>query len=112
MLWLSRVASEKNSLRPSPPENVAMAVEHFVDIVQRGVVLLDGFEYLIAHNDFSSVLALLHDINEKLSVQDAILLLPLDPATFADREFALVRREVRLLGPLAIEYEEPAKIRH
>ena len=112
VLWLSRVASEKNSVRPSPPENVAMAIDHFVDIGQKGVVLLDGFEYLIAHNDFSSVLALLHDINEKLSVQDAILLLPLDPATFADREFALVRREVRLLGPLAIEYEEPAKIRH
>jgi len=89
-----------------------MAVEHFVDIVQRGVVLLDGFEYLIAHNDFSSVLALLHDLNEKASLQDAILLIPMDPMTLNEREFALVRREVRLLGPLAMEYEGAAKVPH
>jgi len=109
ILWLSRVASEKNAVRPSPPENVAMAIEHFVDIGQKGVVLLDGFEYLIAHNDFPSVLALLHDVNEKISLQDAILLMPMDPATFNEREFALIRREVRLLGPLAMEYAEPPR---
>jgi len=101
ILWLSRTASEKNSVRPSPPENVAMAVEHFVDVGLRGVVLLDGLEYLIAHNDFSSVLALLHDLNEKMAMQDAILLVPLDPATFNERDLAMIRREVRFLGPLA-----------
>ena len=101
ILWLSRVASEKNSVRPSPPENVAMAIDHFVDVGQRGVVLLDGFEYLVSHNDFSSVLALVHDLNEKVSLQDAILLLPIDPAALNEKEIALIRREVRAIGPLA-----------
>lgn len=101
ILWLSRVASEKNSVRPSPPENVAMAIDHFVDVGQRGVVLLDGFEYLVSHNDFSSVLALVHDLNEKVSLQDAILLLPIDPGALNEKEIALIRREVRAIGPLA-----------
>jgi len=58
ILWLSRVANQKNCVRPSPPENVAMAVEHFISVGQDSVVLLDGFEYLVAHNDFPSILAL------------------------------------------------------
>jgi archaellum biogenesis ATPase FlaH len=110
ILWLSRTASEKNSIRPSPPENVAMAIEHFVDVGDRSVVLLDGFEYLVSHNDFNSVLALLHDLNEKVAVKDAILLVPLDPATFNERELALIRRDVRFLGPLAEESIEPERL--
>ncbi len=110
ILWLSRVAAEKNSVRPSPPEKVALAVEHFISVGQNTVVLLDGFEYLVAHNDFSSVLALLHDLNEIVALHDAILLIPIDPSTFQGREFALVRREATLLGPLAEEYNEIAAI--
>src|SRR5205823_2774700 len=64
VLWLSRVATEKNAIRPSPPENVAMAIEHFIEASERPVVLMDGFEYLVSHNDFGSVLALMHDLNE------------------------------------------------
>lgn len=101
ILWLSRVATEKNSVRPSPPEKVDMAIEHFISVGENAVVLLDGFEYLIAHNDFSSVLALLHDLNEIVALHDAIMLIPMDPSAFADREFALIRREATLLGPMA-----------
>ncbi|HEY7588342.1 MAG TPA: DUF835 domain-containing protein [Thermoplasmata archaeon] len=111
ILWLSRVATEKNSVRPSPPEKVALAVEHFISVGQNAVVLVDGFEYLIAHNDFSSVLALLHDLNEIVALHDAILLIPMDPSSFNEREFALIRRETCLLGPLATEFREVAEVR-
>jgi len=40
---------------PSPPENVALAIEHFIVASERPAVLLDGFEYLVSHNDFGSV---------------------------------------------------------
>ncbi len=110
ILWLSRVATEKNSVRPSPPEKVAMAIEHFISVGENAVVLLDGFEYLIAHNDFSSVLALLHDLNEIVALHDGILLVPMDPSAFAEREFAMVRREATLLGPMAPETAEMARV--
>ena len=99
ILWLSRVANQKNCVRPSPPENVAMAVEHFITVGQDSVVLLDGFEYLVAHNDFPSILALVHDLNENVSIQDSILLIPLDPRALNEKEFALVKREVRVIEP-------------
>ncbi len=110
ILWLSRVATDKNAVRPSPPEKVAMAIDHFVEVSENSVVLLDGFEYLVVHNDFASVLALLHDLNESVAMHEGILLLPLDPTTLSDRELALIRREIRLLGPLADTFGDVAKI--
>jgi len=110
ILWLSRLATEKNAVRPSPPEKVAMAVEHFIEVSEKSIVLLDGFEYLVSHNDFGSVLALLHDLNESVVMRDSILLVPFDPTAFNEREIALVRREVKLLGPLAEDFGTVAKI--
>ena len=110
ILWLSRVATEKNAVRPSPPEKVALAVEHFIEVSEHCVVLLDGLEYLVSHNDFGSVLALLHDLNESVAMREAVLLVPFDPTAFNEREIALVRRELRLLGPLAEEFGPVAKV--
>src|SRR2546428_1070253 len=110
ILWLSRVATEKNAVRPSPPEKVAMAVEHFIEVSEKSIVLLDGFEYLVSHNDFGSVLALLHDLNESVVMRDSILLVPFDPTAFNEREIALVRREVKLLGRVAGDFGGVAKI--
>ena len=76
-----------------------MAVEHFISAGQNPVVLLDGFEYLVSHNDFQSVLALIHDLNENVSIRESILLIPLDPKALNEREFALLRREVELIEP-------------
>ena len=97
ILWLSRVATQKNAIRPSPPENVALAVEHFIGVGKEAIVLLDGLEYLVAHNDFPSILALLHDLNENVSMSDSVLLLPVDPKTLNEKEFALIRREVEII---------------
>src|SRR3989449_8703669 len=110
ILWLSRVATEKNAVRPSPPEKVALAVEHFIEVSEHCVVLLDGLEYLVSHNDFGSVLALLHDLNESVAMREAVLLVPFDPTAFNEREIALVRRELRLLGPLAEEFGPVARV--
>ncbi len=118
ILWLSRVANQKNCVRPSPPENVAMAVEHFISVGENPVVLLDGFEYLVSHNDFQSVLALLHDLNENVSIRESILLVPLDPKALSEREFALIKRELQVIeapegprmGPrVEVEYPKVAR---
>jgi len=110
VLWLSRVATEKNALRPSPPEKVAMAIEHFLELSENTAVLLDGLEYLVSHNDFGSILALLHDLNESVVMHEAILLVPFDPAVFNQREIALIRREVRFVGEMARELHPITKI--
>ena len=118
ILWLCRVANQKNCLRPSPPENVAMAVEHFVGLSENSVVLMDGLEYLVAHNDFPSILALLHDLNENISMKNSIMLVPLDPMTLSPKEFAIIQRDLQVIEPpvripevktLRVEHEQTEK---
>lgn len=98
VLWLSRVASSKETIRPWPLEGISIAVEHFVDSGEKTVVLLDGLEYIISHNDFQSALTLLHDLNERMAMVGSILILPIDPEALGDREFALIRRDFVDLG--------------
>ncbi len=97
VLWLSRAVTHPSCVRPTPAENVAMAIDRFLEISPGSVVVLDGVEYLMAHNDFPSVLTLLHDLNERVSLTNSVLLLPVDPGTFDPREFALLRRDLRQL---------------
>ena len=87
-----------------------MAIERFIEVSEHPVVLLDGFEYLVSHNDFGSVLALLHDLNESVAIHESVLLVPIDPSAFNEREIALIRREVRLLGPMAEEFGQVARV--
>ncbi|MFQ6106094.1 MAG: DUF835 domain-containing protein [Thermoplasmata archaeon] len=102
VLWLSRVSGDKDTIRPWPLEGISRAVEHFVSTGEKTVVLLDGLEYIISHNDFQSSLTLLHDLNERMAMKDSILILPLDPEALEEKEFALIRRDLVELEPSAV----------
>jgi hypothetical protein len=102
ILWLSRISAEKDTIRPWPLEGISIVVEHFISSGEKTVVLLDGLEYIISHNDFQSSLTLLHDLNERMAMEGSILILPLDPDALDEREFALIRRDlVELSHPIA-----------
>ncbi len=45
-----------------------------------------------------------------MSLHDAILLLPMDPVAFQEREFALICRETTVLRPMAVPDREMPKI--
>lgn len=99
VLWLSRLSSEKNSISPWPLEGISVAVEHFISSGEKTIILLDGVEYITSHNDFKSMLTLLHDIKERMAMMNSILVLPLDSEVFEEREFALIRRDLVQLPP-------------
>ncbi|MCK4367454.1 MAG: DUF835 domain-containing protein, partial [Thermoplasmata archaeon] len=106
VLWLSRVSPEKDAIRPWPLEGISIAVEHFISTGEKTVVLLDGLEYIISHNDFQSSLTLLHDLNERMAMEDSILIVPLDPDALDEKEFALIRRDLVELGHPTVEDTE------
>ncbi|MBU7044989.1 MAG: DUF835 domain-containing protein [Theionarchaea archaeon] len=55
--------------------------------------LLDGLEYLIVHNKFDQVLKQLYIIREVLSRHGGILLIPLDPEAFSEKEMGFLEKE-------------------
>jgi hypothetical protein len=100
ILWLSRNAEGGEVLRPTPAEGIFLAIEHFATSAPSSVILLDGLEYLVSHNDFRSILALVNDLTEIIAMANAVLLVPVNPEALEPREIALLRRETASLPEL------------
>jgi len=92
VLWLSNVGKE-DSVRPKDLEKLALTLEQFASR-ERGVVLIDGVEYLITNNNFVTVLRLLQSARDHVAMHHAILLLSVNPATLEAHQLTLLEREV------------------
>lgn len=103
ILWLTRVADNPETLRPYPVGKISETIQHFIRAGKNTVVLLDGVEYLITHNDFKSVLTCLQDLNEYIAQHDSIMILLADAEAMEPKQFALLRRDLRMI-------EKPPKV--
>jgi uncharacterized repeat protein (TIGR01451 family) len=97
ILWLSR-ARNKDSILPTNLSGVLSNVKDFMEQNENPVILLDGLEYLMVHNDFQKVLKLVHGLNELSAIYDSKLLMPLNPLTMDVDKIALLKRDLRILG--------------
>jgi hypothetical protein len=96
LLWLSR-ARDQNSILPTNLGGVMRSVKDFMEENTDTVVLLDGLEYLIVHNDFPKVLKLVHGLNELVAINDARLIIPLNPLTLDKDKVALLKRDLKII---------------
>ncbi|MBS3790404.1 MAG: class I tRNA ligase family protein [Candidatus Thermoplasmatota archaeon] len=78
MIWLSNVDRE-DVIRPKSLEKLSLALENFL-ARQGDVILLKGVEYLISNNDFKTVLHLVQSIKDQVAVNEAILMIPINPS--------------------------------
>jgi len=58
------------------------------------VVLIDGIEHLIFENGATPVLRFLRDVEEWMILQNAILILPINPVALEEKELALMERNM------------------
>ena len=59
-----------------------------------GVILLDGFEYLISNNIFNLILRFLRRLIYKISETESILLIGVSPRAINEQELKLLEREL------------------
>lgn len=97
ILWLSR-ARDEDSIVPSNLGAVLRSVKDFMEESDSSVILLDGLEYLIVHNDFQRVLKLVHIINEMAAINNSVVIMPLNPITLDEGKVALLKRDLKLLS--------------
>jgi archaellum biogenesis ATPase FlaH len=76
-------------------ETIADIINKFSKQSKNPVVLLDGIEHLILENGSVPVLRLLRDIEEWMILQNAILILPVNPAAVEKKEMALIERNTK-----------------
>lgn len=99
IIWLSRTVDDKMCIDPAMTAELSMTIKNFIEESKNGVVLLDGIEYLIVHNNFNKVLKLLHDLNEAIAVYNAIMTIPIDKRILNEKEYALLVRDIKILPP-------------
>jgi hypothetical protein len=97
ILWLSR-AKDPDSILPTNLGAVLRSIKDFMEGSESGVILLDGLEYLIVHNEFPRVLKLVHILNEMAAMNNSILIIPLNPLTLDEGKIALLKRDLKSLG--------------
>lgn len=92
VLWLSQ--KEKDDvLFPTQLHKLVYIISETVFDKEGSIILLDGLEYLVVHNRFDQVLKQLYVIREVLYRYKGILLIPLDPEAFSEKELGFLEKE-------------------
>ncbi|MEF8874543.1 MAG: DUF835 domain-containing protein [Candidatus Thermoplasmatota archaeon] len=92
IIWLSNVDRE-DVIRPKSLEKFSLTIENFLTR-KKGVILLNGLEYLITNNDFRTVLHLIQSIKDQVAINKSILMIPVNPTTLEDNQMDLLTGEV------------------
>ena len=91
-LWLSNVGKEE-TVRPKDLEKLSLSLEQFI-AQEKGVVVIDGIEYLITNNNFITVLRLVQALRDQVAMHGAILLFSVNPSALDEHQLRLLEREV------------------
>jgi chromosomal replication initiator protein DnaA len=97
VLWLTdREGSSQETIPPSL-ERIIHEIEAFMEGAERGVVLLDGVEYLVSNTSFDGVLRFLRRVVDHVSETNHIFLVSLSPRTLKEQEGKILQREMERL---------------
>ena len=94
LIWLSHTPG-KGHCHPSALSSLSRIILSTLE--KDGTVLLDGLEYLSVHNGFNQALIFLERINEFTMQRQGVVVIPINPAAFNQRELALLERNIRVL---------------
>lgn len=87
----------RDRVDPKALNTLTNVVYHFATGNPGAIILLDGMEYLLLHNEFSKALLFLENLNDFVMQSDAILLAPINPEAMDDHDLALMERNAEVL---------------
>jgi hypothetical protein len=97
-VWLSKSVGRRESgmavVEPTALVDLASAIADFASEGGHAAILLEGLEYLIAQNGFPSVERFLQKVNERVVLNDSVLLISANPAALREQEYKLIVREM------------------
>jgi hypothetical protein len=100
-VWLSHSPGE-GFHNPTALAGLNRLIDGFLKENGPSVILLDGIEYLILHNDFARTLLFVEYLNDLIGQYPAILLLPINPEALDVKEVALLERNMDVLNGGAV----------
>jgi hypothetical protein len=97
-IWLSSTPGKKGKgmavVPPTGLVEIASAIAEFAADGGNAAILLEGVEYMIGQNGFSSFLRFLQKVNEKIMLNNSYLVISTNPAAMKEQEYRLLAREM------------------
>jgi two-component system cell cycle response regulator len=96
-IWLSR-SIDKNAIKPTNLGKLVDEIKEFTSRNSNTIVMFDGLEYLIVQNDFGRVLKFLQSLKDEITIQNARLIMTLNPNTLGKNKVELLKNELKVLN--------------
>ncbi len=81
-------------LSPSQMPKLFAVISDFLSGNPGGVVLFEGVEYLISHNNFNSVLGFVQSLNEAMATKHSNLIMSLNPDAMDTKQLNMIKRDM------------------
>ncbi len=93
-IWMTtNTVGHDRCVNPTNISMLHMAIMDFLKGTPRGIITLEGVEYLISNNGFDPILRLLHALNDKVTVSESMMLVTMDEQTLAPREMRILEKD-------------------
>jgi len=97
VIWLTNVATEHTSIMPNGIIELSMLVSKFLTDVEHCVILIDGIEYLITHNDYPQTLKMIQMLKDKVADGNSHLILSINHDTWDEKQLKLLESEMDII---------------
>jgi len=98
ILWLTDKESTQEKTIPPSLEMLVHTVQEFIAAEEKGMVVLDGIQYLVSSTNFEAVLRLLRSLIDEVSESNCILAISISPETMKSQEISILEREMEVLN--------------
>ena len=98
ILWLTDKESSQERTVPPSLEMIIHVVQEFVGSTEKGMIVLDGIQYLISSTNFDAVMRFLRSLIDEISETNAVLAISVSPETLKPQEISILEREMEVLN--------------
>jgi tetratricopeptide (TPR) repeat protein len=97
--WLSDSTGDKDTLSPTRLDfEITRVINKFIKGGGEPVFLLDGMAYLSLENDYDKVRKFIKRINDMASVNDATIMIVINPSSFSRETLAMLEKDFDKIG--------------
>jgi len=98
ILWLTDKDSSQEKTVPPSLEMIIHVIQEFMNSTEKGMIVLDGVQYLVSSTNFEAMLRFLRSLIDEISETNAILAISVSPDTLKPQEMSILEREMEVLN--------------
>ena len=102
LIWLSVLEENTWTVNPTNLAKLSHTIINFIKEYPVSCILFEGFEYLVVHNSFDTIMKLVYSLDDTVIQDKCRFILSYDSRTLDEEKAALLEKELK---PVFSEYE-------